>query len=131
MTQTPLELSDDDFAQEAPPGYRSQKHKDRYLPLVGILLFVCFIAPYVMMFAAMPLLALQTTQQGMPQYAKLAYWQGALWYPTWTGFAGQSGNSRLSAVNEAGQPLADRKPIELAMQPDWLRSRSANRSCFR
>ncbi len=120
MSGQPLTLSDDDFANDAPPGYRSQKDKEKYLPLMATLLGGTFvlqmILPAVISLILMPVMMFRTTSQGMPQYTKLAAWQETLWYPT---VEGPGGGCKLSALDYAGKPL-DRPAIELDMQPEWL-----------
>jgi|GEM_PF-6957599 len=122
MSSPPVELTDDDFTTDAPPGYLSQKHKDRYVPLMITLLFVVFVvqiaAPIFIALVGMPFLVMQSVNQGVPQYTKLAAWDGALWYPSVTMFGGQ-GSCQLSALDEQGKPQK-REPITVEIQPEWL-----------
>jgi uncharacterized RDD family membrane protein YckC len=118
-----ISLSDDDFALDAPPGYLSQKHKERYIPLMATLLGATFvlqmILPMIIMLIAMPMMMFQGFSGGMPQYAKMSAWQDALWYPRVEGPGGSRGGCKLQAVDYAGKPI-DKPSISLDMQPDWL-----------
>lgn len=122
MSETPLLLDDDAFTEDAPPGYRSQRDKKRYVPLMAALLggtFVLqFTLPMIFALVAMPVMMSQQFSQGLPQYTKMGAWQDALWYPIVAGGGGR-GECKLSAMDYHGKPL-DRTPIELVMQPEWL-----------
>lgn len=123
MSETPLTLDDADFAEDAPPGYRSQQLKERYVPLMITLLVFTFLAqmvlPFVIVMASMPSMMMQTMAQRLPQHAKMTVWQNALWYPSLDGPGGGRGGCTLQALDYAGKPL-DTPAIELDSQPEWL-----------
>ena len=124
MSDAPELLTDDDFAEDAPPGYLSQKDKERYIPLMATLLGGTFvlqmIVPFVIMMIMMPMMMFGTmATANLPQYVKMTAWRDELWYPTFDGPGGGRGGSKLTALDYAGKPL-DKPAIELDAQPEWL-----------
>lgn len=123
MSDQPTPLDDDDLTEEAPPGYRSQKHRERYIPLMATLLVGTFLLqsalPFLVFIVAMPLIAMQTLSLSMPQYGKGTAWQEAIWFPARIGPGGGGSGCKLQAIDYQGKPLP-KQEIEVDTQPAWL-----------
>ena len=132
MSDEPVVLNDDDFDEDVPPGYRSHKAKERYIPLMTILLggtFVLqFIVPFVIMMVGLPMMAMQQVHQTTGQYVKMTDWLGALWYPAsevqpggpWGVVTPDRGlQSKLMAMDYRGKPI-EHTPYELETTPEWF-----------
>lgn len=123
MPNQPTPLDDDDLPEEGPPGYRSQKHRERYIPLMATLLAGTFLLqsamPFLIFVIAMPLIMMQTLSLSLPQYGKATAWQGAIWFPARPGPGGGGSGCKLQAIDYRGKPI-EKQEIEVDTQPAWL-----------
>jgi hypothetical protein len=123
MSDQSTPIKDDDLANEAPPGYRSQKHRERYVPLMATLLVGTFllemIVPMIIFFGAVPAIMMGAMSQSMPEFGKSTAWQGAIWYPTQNIGGGGRNGCQLKSSDYQGKSL-DRPAIEVDTQPSWL-----------
>lgn len=123
MSHAPLVLSDDDFAEDAPPGYRSQKLKDQYLVWMILVLAISFVAqmalPFVISFGTSPFAMMNPALGALKQYSRMTAWRGMLWYPELDAPGSGRNGCKLHALGYDGNPT-DAPAIEIDTQPEWL-----------